>query len=67
MAKKVITIRVMESCTGNYFLLGLFSGNKQIMCVNDIWKRKSAAIRNAKKLAKTLDIPYSSKIRKLPG
>jgi hypothetical protein len=62
-------VKVIESCTGGTYWYGIFAGRKKLM-ENimkrgiSIWMRKSAAIRNAKAMAKRIGIPYDPEIIK---
>lgn len=70
---KNVRIRVRESCNGYWFSFGIYEGKKRLMgntACNDgsrLWSRKSAAIRNAKAIAKRIGIKYDSEIIKQHG
>lgn len=70
---KNVRVKVAESCNGTCFWYGIYEGRKMLMenCINRMcghtWRTKSAAIRNAKAMAKRIGIPYSDKIVKQHG
>ena len=63
---KNLQVKVVESCSGALFWFGIYDGEKELMSSSfgSIWERKFAAIRNAKAMAKRIDIPYSDEIIK---
>lgn len=68
---KNVRIKVIESCGGFYFEFGIFE-NRSLVMRNNVgrqtyWERKSAAIRNAKAMAKRIGIKYDSEIIKQHG
>jgi len=66
--KNKIRIKVREGCSGHWFDIVLCDGKKILMSnCSKSWARKSAAIRNAKILAKQIGIPYSDEIFKIHG
>jgi len=68
MAKKNITIRVREFCSGDFWDVMLCNGSKKLMeNYERVWSEKYYAIRAAKKLAEKIGIPYNDKILKEHG
>lgn len=65
---KNLRVKVIESCLGGDYEYGLCKDNK-VLLVNPIaiWQYKSAAIRNAKAMAKRIGIKYDSEIIKQKG
>jgi len=70
---KNLKVKVIEGCTGRYFWFGIYEGRKPLMTNTFLnrgsssWKRKPAAIRNAKAMAEKIDIPYDTEIIKEHG
>lgn len=71
---KNVRVKVWESCNSSYFTFGIYEGRKKLMfnnsCSNDgsnFWYQKSAAIRNAKAMAKRIGIKYDPEIIKQHG
>lgn len=65
---KNLRIKVREGCFGDGWEFGIFVG-KRLLLVNPekIYRRKSAAIRAAKAMAKRIGIKYDSEITKEHG
>ena len=65
---KNVRVKVRESCQGHYFDFGIYDNHSLVMKNNvgrqTYWEQKSAAIRNAKAMAKRIGIPYSDEIIK---
>ena len=67
---KNVRVRVIENCFGKAWWYGIFEGRKIIMkfyCSPFAWLYKSAAIRNAKAMAKRIGIKYDPEIVKTHG
>jgi hypothetical protein len=65
--KVKVKIHVRESCSGVWYSFCLFEGRKLLCNFSGIWRRKSAAIRNAKKMSNRIGIPYSDELMKQHG
>ena len=65
---KNVRVRVREDCKGIWWDFGIFK-NKKLLLVNvdGYWGKKSAAIRNAKAMAKRIGIKYDPEIIKMHG
>jgi len=73
---KNLRVKVAENCVGRSWRFGIYEGRKQLMLNaphhsgNETWSywyQKAAAIRNAKKMAIRIGIPYSDEIIKQHG
>lgn len=63
-----IRIKVREDCKGIWWDFGIFK-NQILLLINvgGYWGKKSAAIRNAKAMAKRIGIPFDPEIIKQHG
>lgn len=67
---KNLRIKIIENCFGSAWWYGIFEGRKIIMkfCNSPYaWLTESAAIRNAKAMAKRIGIKYDPEIIKQKG
>ena len=73
---KNVRVKVAKSCVGESWRYGIYEGKKLLMLntyhksngYNEVyWWKLSAAIRNAKAMAKRIGIPYSDEIIKQHG
>ena len=64
---KNIRVKVRRGCMGTWWDFGIFEGRKHIMSIDGSWRTEKAAIRNAKAMAKHIEIPYDPEIINKPG
>lgn len=73
---KNVRVKVAQNCTGESWCLGIYEGKKLLMentshrsngYAETYWWKLSAAIRNAKAMAKRIGIPYDPEIIKQHG
>lgn len=73
---KNLRVKLAESCVGECWRYGIYEGKKMLMGNSShrsdgydefYWYTKSAAIRNAKAMAKRIGIPYDPEIIKQHG
>jgi hypothetical protein len=64
---KNVRVKAGLNCNGTDYHVGVFEGRKRLMYGDLSWRTESAAIRQAKAMAKRIGIPYDPEIIKQHG
>lgn len=67
MKNEGVRIRVRENCDGDRWDYAVWNGKQELLAYPLWYRRKCAAVRRTKAVAKLLRIPYDPKMKKDHG